>query len=492
MDFKLIAKILPTKKDGKRAIGTGYPIGKDLVLTARHVLFPHWSDAKKIEVEWADLNYASLVTEVVFDGGEACDIAVIRCNTPPQAHVSVWMLGRKIPNFNNRWDSLGYSHLGKDEDTGSRVLVSALGEFHHPNGTHIINLTSKSDAKDKDNWKGLSGAPVFQGSTLYAVITETPEDRDECFTAVYIPHLLVDNAENAEFRQAVGIGAVEQHFREAIAHLQNFPDARKALLVEIIKVNGTVDDSAKALVSYLVTLPIPQLLKITHAAQKSTKNYDVFGELKQLVRLLLPSLYGFDRVTSIRATKGSISAEILQLPYATEMSAETLMAAVDKRAADFKLVKQDFGWDVRAGKYRLPLAPESGADDGSHAVHDMENDLYNRFCGGADVASLHLAIDEHLFKINPRKQNRSYSSPDKKKLVTSWLAREAGKEDAASFYWLFRFGDDEVENARMRQFAKELKTSYPYIVQLSLDCDVDREIEEYDLFDQLADTQKNI
>jgi hypothetical protein len=79
---------------------------------------------------------------------------------------------------------------------------------------------------------------------------------------------------------------------------------------------------------------------------------------------------------------------------------------------------------------------------------------------------------------------------DKKKLVTSWLEREAAKEASVSFYWLFRFGDDESENARMRQFAKELKTSYPYIIQLSLDGDVDRENEEYDLFDRLEDTQQ--
>ena len=217
MDSKLIAKILPTKEDGKRTIGTGYPIGKDLVLTARHVLFPHWDDTKKVEVEWKDLNCLSSVTEVVFDGGEACDIAVIRCQTPPQAPVSVWMLGRQTPNLNNRWDSLGYSRLGKDEDTGSRVLVSALGEFHHPNGTHLINLTSKSDAKDKDNWKGLSGAPVFQGGMLYAVIIETPEERAECFSAIYLPHLLADNE---KFRQAVGLDD------NAIA-IQKFVDGQK-------------------------------------------------------------------------------------------------------------------------------------------------------------------------------------------------------------------------------------------------------------------------
>ncbi|QLQ32165.1 MAG: hypothetical protein HZT40_11870 [Candidatus Thiothrix singaporensis] len=71
MDTKLIAKILPTKKDGKRSVGTGYPIGKGLVLTARHVVFPHWTDTQKVEVEWPDLNHKAAVTDIVFDGGIA-------------------------------------------------------------------------------------------------------------------------------------------------------------------------------------------------------------------------------------------------------------------------------------------------------------------------------------------------------------------------------------------------------------------------------------
>jgi len=38
MHFDLIARVLPTKAQGGRTIGTGYPITKDLVLTARHVV----------------------------------------------------------------------------------------------------------------------------------------------------------------------------------------------------------------------------------------------------------------------------------------------------------------------------------------------------------------------------------------------------------------------------------------------------------------------
>ncbi|HMT93780.1 hypothetical protein [uncultured Thiothrix sp.] len=44
MHSKLIAKIRPLKKERTYSIGTGYPIAPDLLITARHVVFPHWMD----------------------------------------------------------------------------------------------------------------------------------------------------------------------------------------------------------------------------------------------------------------------------------------------------------------------------------------------------------------------------------------------------------------------------------------------------------------
>lgn len=487
MDSKLIAKILPTKADGKRSVGTGYPIGKDLVLTARHVVFPHWPDTQKVEIEWPDLNHTVAVTGVAFDGGDSCDIAILQCETPPQAHVSPLLLARQLPNPHDTWEGYGYPRIGKDETAGSvREKISALGKFHPPDAnSHKISLTSESDAIEKVGWRGISGAPVFHGKTLYAVITSTPTNRKECFTAVLIPHLL---AHNPQFREKAGIDQIEQGFSTAIACLQQTPEARKALWREISKQSGEVVDSANSIIAYLVKLPIDQLIALVHTAQRGAKHSAVFAELKQLLHVVLPSLYGFDCVSSIRASKGKISAGILAIPYATDISAETLMAGVDRRPVDFMVCELDHGRQVRAGKYRLPFPPESGPHDGCQSLDDIGDDLYGRLCGGAELASMRIAIDEHLFKLNPRKQQRAYSLPDKKKLVRAWLENEA-RQQRPGFYWLFRFGDDESENEKLKAFASELKTSYPHITQLALDGDVDRELEEYNLFNQLEDTQ---
>lgn len=223
----LIAKILPTKKDGKRSIGTGYPIGNGLVLTARHVVVFKERDLNvPVSVEWPDLEHESVPAEIVFDGGETLDLALLKCSLPPEAKaISTNILSRQVPDLSGRWDSLGYPRLSKSKSTGERALDSAFGEFHHPNGTHVINLTSKSDAEQKDNWKGISGAAVFQGEKIFAVISSTPEDRAECFQGVYLPWLFQNNA---KFRLALGLDDLD-------TACQKFVEAQKRLIQELLE-----------------------------------------------------------------------------------------------------------------------------------------------------------------------------------------------------------------------------------------------------------------
>lgn len=212
MNPTLIAKIRPLKKEQTYSIGTGYPIAPDLLITARHVIFPHWADTQQIELEWLadDLKHHAKVETIVFDG-ESCekvdiavDIAIVRFQPPlPLLRSAFCSIARTSPNLDRRWDGFGFPRLGKCENDGCRELVSAFGEFHHPNSSSAyIGLSSKSDAIEKSNWAGLSGAPVIQDNKLYAVISSTPTNRDEYFKAVYLPYLI---DKYPTFREAIGL-----------------------------------------------------------------------------------------------------------------------------------------------------------------------------------------------------------------------------------------------------------------------------------------------
>ncbi len=84
MDSLLIAKILaPTISEGDNSIGTAYPISKDLIITARHVVdFVERDTDKPISIIWTDITdtngkpYKVKVSQdnIVFNGGEKYDV----------------------------------------------------------------------------------------------------------------------------------------------------------------------------------------------------------------------------------------------------------------------------------------------------------------------------------------------------------------------------------------------------------------------------------
>lgn len=263
MDTSLIAKILPTKKDGKRTIGTGYPIAKDLILTARHVvIFSARDESKPIVVEWTDYkdalgNIHSVEAEIFFDGGAECDIAILKCQIPPQAQVSSSILAWRFPVAHQTWEGFGYPRIGKDEKNDTREKISVLGKFHPSNTTsHNISLTSESDTLKKEGWCGVSGAPAFSGTILYAVITSTPKNRNECFTAVSIPYLLKNNPDFKAKAQPIDEEAIKKQKQELHNKIKSnitrllLKNFTEEILREFLK--GGEDKPIAELVGYLL------------------------------------------------------------------------------------------------------------------------------------------------------------------------------------------------------------------------------------------------
>ena len=487
MDTKLIAKILPTQKDGSRTIGTGYPIAKDLVITARHVVvFAERDNNKPILVEWEDFDFRDEVSEIIFDGGKDCDIAILKCRIPPEAHISPLVLATRSPKPHDYWASFGYPRLGKDEVLGGREKISALGKFHPcDESSHKISLTSESDALEKSDWKGISGAPVFQNRTLYAVISSTPKKRNECFTAVSIPWLL---QRDEKFRELLNPQlAIPFDFSNAIKYLNSKRFLQVCLFDRITKENQSCNNDAQSLIDFLSKKPISELIQIVYELQQSHEDVLERKILAGFLRLLLPCIFDRSYIPFISNNKNP-EARVVVLPYATDLSAEMLMAAFDKREACFRVLSNDNKLIARAGRYRLPVAPEAGAVSTEKNIADIDLDLKNRFGKNCNLGAMHIAMDKELFKITDEPSYSEFDTEEVQLLIQSELRRRDGK--APSYYWIFIFGKNEDENQRMKQFALELKRKYPEIVQLSLKRDVLLIKNERDLFFQLAETQE--
>lgn len=498
MDSTLIAKILAPRTNGKNAIGTAYPISKDWVLTARHVVdFENRDASQPISIIWPDLPdpenkkpYAVTATQDSIEFFDGYDIALIRCMAPPKAHSSPLILSDRHPIARESWISMGYAQVGKDGD--NRDKVSAMGDIFPPDTSKpVLDLESKGDAKQKEGWKGISGAPVFRGHTLIGVLTHAPEDINERLRAVSIAYLL---EKDEKFRELTGVGQRSNNFNSAIKILQENSAAKTALHKMILQADN-VADSPKNIIDYLAAMPIPALLKIIHAAQNESRDQTVHGVLSRLLREMLPSLLDPACAAKIRSSKGGQFAEILQIPYATAVSAEILMASADNRPADFRLISVDINNPDRKqaipGCYKLSLPPESGPATAGQQLEDIQDDLFNRLEGGDSVDNIAIAVDEHLFKKIALKQNRNYTPADKKKLTRNALELDAENQEPG-YYWIWSFTDEAQEehykNSYM-QLAREIKANYPAITLLCLDINTDRECEENTMFHLLAKTQ---
>ena len=239
METKLVAKISVSRLDKLTRTGTGYPIGDNLLLTARHVVeFAERDKTKPLTVEWLELGKEIVIEpqafKFIYDGGEQLDVVLLSCSLPEKVAGAVThdVLERQKINTKNNWETLGFPQVhgfdAKDAtgifgvDQGSRTISLTLDD--------TINAAVLKANGIENGWGGMSGAPVFCCKTqkLQAVITVHDQWMQKQLIGVSIPYLM----QLPEFRAALGLnGADEQHQK----YLAELPQRIIELLRQIEK-----------------------------------------------------------------------------------------------------------------------------------------------------------------------------------------------------------------------------------------------------------------
>lgn len=328
MKSEFIARIFtPTTVNGQWEAGTAYPIAQDLLITARHVLYPEQRDETKLrQVEWPDCKdaegrvFTSDITGVLFDGGQEIDIAVVACKTPPEVNTSIKLPDRD-PVTNEGWDSFGYPQAGTNSE-GKQGKIPGKGTFFQPDaGSHILHLTSEGDASIKELWRGMSGAPVFNRNKppqLVAVIASTPKDLNERLYAVSIPYLLRNNP---DFKKAftisdrctnlmppVKLGADFKKFLHQKIDVElRRPEAKLLTeqLAEYLGRDKAASDLSTLIIDSLLEFPVDDAIRdyLTLAASdcihsKGKRRHDV-GDNATVVREIAEQILGWLVLASI-------------------------------------------------------------------------------------------------------------------------------------------------------------------------------------------------
>lgn len=175
---KLVAKVVTSTGSRNFKIGTAYPIRKNVVITAFHVI-PDINSFQATTIEWGEKE--SPVISILYSDKDN-DIVVLECETPEG--IPVVDVCRYAPLSTEHWDSFGFPDAGIDHLLEVRKKTPAGGNYLVQSDESCeMHLEVGSDAAETQLWRGMSGAPVFTAGTnqLTGVICRVPDNENPDF-----------------------------------------------------------------------------------------------------------------------------------------------------------------------------------------------------------------------------------------------------------------------------------------------------------------------
>ena len=341
------------ERAGKIGGGTGYLLHGDRVLTARHVV----EGAESLSVEYSDELGSGPVyntpARVCWKGSGELDVAVLSIDT--SLRIARQVLGPVVLADDQPWRSRGWSVAAVSPSPPAKATVvdsmSGLsGEaYQFSEGAQGLELEVKAPPSAATNWCGISGAPVFCGDQLVAVI----RDAEEVFKGSRLKAVPIAALWESEgFREHIGHDAGREELRaqrqqELIADLAEIleqNDAAASALADTeqwreIRHRDGDRGLAKALCTTVSWRELATILDRAHdlESERSGRHAAAAADaIKRLALRVVPEVYAS---TELHITSGSEGGGFVRLPVATATMAELAMAAYDGRLLAFQDVK---------------------------------------------------------------------------------------------------------------------------------------------------------
>lgn len=512
----LIALFVPTTNEagedfkGKHGeLATGYPVGKDLILTAGHILKPgppYYRDERySVRICWhctcpGDPVDWTVVPDkdIVWPSQDDLDAVLIRCPLPGDPVVP-GIVSHDQPLVRMKWTGEGFpdaTRYLKQQRTNSFIGNVCSRASNGP----CFDLTVEKGPGEEDDWKGIRGMPVFVGRKILGVVRSAPSN----FSAKKLhatPTWKLLEDENyckqlygdEQVRRAGGVkGKLAKMFggsREAVVALSE----QKQLGIRDEMVG--LDDGQRAnwLAGRLLETDIRTVISTLRAAHRSLCEEDgdraepsgrAADILVKVSQLIVPALYDYGIIHWVGSHRNNGAAALVPLPVSTITVAEIIMAAVDGRETRYFPRRHDE--DQPVGALNLPHPPECGIlanlDKTTLAAHEH---LRRKQCLEEEATKFRRQIDDGLFALyKPGSGEPEIKLPRQRIQAIANQLRRTQRDKDVTFYMVFRLPDDEDEKNAMLNMIQSLKGDYKEaILFLGLDYSFDRQEEEKDLFD---------
>lgn len=402
MDPDLVCKILVTTPNGKKVRGSGYPITRDRIITAAHVvdtgpkLVPvNVDDASsaqaKIELYFGpNSERVDCPCQVIWTGATAgIDVAILSCELPDRLQPT-HLLPIKPLTTPTDWFAHGYTEFRREKliARGDHQTHPFEGRFPSFSAAQYSVSLGCTDGLDRvENWKGGSGSCAFDSTSaqwMLAVITrfESGHQLDH-FIAVPICNLLGHPEIGVKFSRAIRMDEyrVRHDRREAVvAHIASqLSRTGKDLnciakeISHMSESNGSQphlnlslceEELAKALAKLIVEHCHTEDVVGTLVGTMDVVTSNSAEVLADVLDHLLPLNYSPQAIDRMRERISKNGFGLLDREVATRTLAEIIMAGHDDSAAKFLAPSQCATGDV-PGQTALDCGdvPEEGPEE---------------------------------------------------------------------------------------------------------------------------------
>ncbi|WP_149498653.1 NACHT domain-containing protein [Roseiconus lacunae] len=252
----LIVQLFVPKCADNGRIGTAYPVAKNVLLTAAHVVGDQ--PGTSVEARWWHQENPEWITcgEILWDGriqSPSFDVVLLHCDFPRRVSSNWGLLINAPPRDNLIWAGEGFPLVGGKATNA----VPLQGSMHSMgNSSKYFHLSVTAGAEIDEGWLGASGSPVFLDDYIIGVIVRAPRNFSAArFEAVPSFKLL----ENRQFRAHVNFFEPEacQELARDFAHpygqpsRQGLVESGKRLLHTSRPASDQLFADSNALVGYL-------------------------------------------------------------------------------------------------------------------------------------------------------------------------------------------------------------------------------------------------
>jgi hypothetical protein len=376
MDLRCFVRVLSEEGD---ALGTGYLISRDRVLTAAHVV----GDAERVAIEYDDRDEKDVAHEaatVHWCGDDLCDVALLLLAAPVAVDVPLPHLVDTPARTLTPWESRGWALASEQELQVRDSMIDLHGDASaFAAKQKRFQLTIDVKLKRADLWQGASGAPVFERATnrILGVVAEAPKVAENLWYASPLSAAFL----RGDFLEKLG-GEIVRERRERLIGAVRAVLASSAELAEALSScheGWRKADSAALADAVLATDVVEVLTRLnTLHSRLCREGAAAAWEVEQIVALIAPILVQ-SRV--FHALPNETGGVWLRLPVRTVTVADLAVASFDGRPSVLEALEDDYP----VGRGRLPPPPpEVGFDVDGKASERGYADHFERLLPESD------------------------------------------------------------------------------------------------------------